>query len=728
MTSQLSWTGVILWLLPPRLAVNWLYAAALGLASIALLLFLRRRGRSWPAAAVGALAALWLGSNLSLVYSGHMGKFGVLLFACLFLLAVDAAARSRRLDLALLAGGCAGGMFLEQADVALFFSLFLVPWAVLEIARRGNDRRRTAVLTAALMLMTGLLAARPVVGGWRQSVRDTAIHTTASAAERWAFATQWSWPPAEMFDLVAPGFWGWRSHDPDGPYRGRVGRSAGWEETGAGFENHKLDAQYLGWVPLALALVAAVAAWGRRPDASSDAIWDGRLWSIVAVAALLLAFGKYGIAYRPLWLLPGFGSVRNPIKFLQIGQLAVGILAAGGLDLVLGRDGRRRSVLLAVASGAVAAILLVMRLGSLTPAPSAEASRVLGETVAARATAVRAQSALEHGLAVSLLLAAWAVAGSRRIRFSGGLRIAAWMPATIVAVDALLLARWYVQTNDLDTFTDNPIVAAIEEELGEQRLVVTQQVPLYNAWLTYLFPYHGIRSLNIAQYPRPPSDIRSFFFGDIEPRIVWRHAAVGPILAPPQVCGAPWADTRPSRLVAVPASAGGPAGEHCLLRFELDAPRYALLGSWRPLSFDEALPEISSGRAPPLDQVLIHDAGVAPAPEGSVGRLGRVEVVSAKPHRRLLRTSSDRAAVLRISELYRPDWKATVDGEAATIHRCDLVFQAVLLPAGKHEVELLYRPRAPLLPVQLLAMAVLAVATVTAVRGRRRVSTTEIRG
>ncbi|NIS84654.1 MAG: YfhO family protein [Nitrospinaceae bacterium] len=59
-----------------------------------------------------------------------------------------------------------------------------------------------------------------------------------------------------------------------------------------------------------------------------------------------------------------------------------------------------------------------------------------------------------------------------------------------------------------------------------------------------------------------------------------------------------------------------------------------------------------------------------------------------------LELESDAAApgFLFLSESYYPGWRATVDGAPATIHRANYKFRALVLPAGRHRIQMEYRP------------------------------------
>ncbi len=50
------------------------------------------------------------------------------------------------------------------------------------------------------------------------------------------------------------------------------------------------------------------------------------------------------------------------------------------------------------------------------------------------------------------------------------------------------------------------------------------------------------------------------------------------------------------------------------------------------------------------------------------------------------------AGVVVVSEAYDPGWRARVDGVPARVYPCDLALMAVMIPAGEHVVDLVYRP------------------------------------
>jgi hypothetical protein len=108
------------------------------------------------------------------------------------------------------------------------------------------------------------------------------------------------------------------------------------------------------------------------------------------------------------------------------------------------------------------------------------------------------------------------------------------------------------------------------------------------------------------------------------------------------------------------------------------------------------------------------ETAVVPAPiEGlrePASRPGRAEVVSFAPNRVVVRTRSETEGLLVLTDRFEPDWRVSVDGRGGEILRADLVFRGVLVPAGEHLVEFVYRPHLFYLGLALsgLSLAILA--------------------
>jgi hypothetical protein len=95
----------------------------------------------------------------------------------------------------------------------------------------------------------------------------------------------------------------------------------------------------------------------------------------------------------------------------------------------------------------------------------------------------------------------------------------------------------------------------------------------------------------------------------------------------------------------------------------------------------------------PRREVVLPQADTAPAP----GFAGRAAMVEQRADRLVLETDLNAPGYVVVLDSYDPGWKATVDATPATVLPANLIFRAVAVPAGRHRVEMVYRPRALLL-------------------------------
>ncbi len=742
-----------LWLLPLKFYTNWFHGLTLAVGSLFFGLFLRRRGLGWPAICIAALTAYWLGSNFTLTFAGHIGKFGLLMFTGIFLWVLDLALERRNVPWAVLAGAAFGALFMDQQDSGFFFALVLGPYVLFRSWRVfGRDLPAQARFLAPLFGVALLTAVHPLWSTYRQFGVEDVTATADDPETHWEFITQWSWPPEETIDFIAPGFMGWRSGDAAGPYWGRMGRSAGWERHRQGFGNFKLENQYLGAIPLVAAFWALFAALRlkRREDGARAEVL---FWSIACLVTFLLACGKYiEPLYRAFAALPIVSSIRNPNKFLQIYQIAVAILAGYGIDGLLGR---RRAAWLPQLSRefhitVFSLLCLLLVFAGLWWGGSAFSVESLAESKGAlgfgdgQAIAGNMVRALGHATAMLALVAA--VLGVftlwKKSNATHAAGVGAYLLVAVVVVDASLLSRHYVQSMNIDPIVNNRVGQMLSELLrakgSHQRVALTSQSGFYNLWLTYVFPYHGIQSLNITAAPRLAEDYRRFLDTLQQDTLrLWQLTGVGYILAPASV----WSELNRNPLYshlfelhyaynvepvgaasarAVDATESRP-GQHCVIHFAGAAPRFGLVDRWEVLPGEEALAALAAPDYEPFSRVFLSpDRDPPPPPDREEGGLtGTVEVRHFSPGRVELRVQSGRDAILRIADKFDPGWQATVSGREATVHRCDYIMQGVHVPAGVHTVELVYSAPNPTRWFQYLSFAVVLGAVGVLVKARR---------
>ncbi len=100
------------------------------------------------------------------------------------------------------------------------------------------------------------------------------------------------------------------------------------------------------------------------------------------------------------------------------------------------------------------------------------------------------------------------------------------------------------------------------------------------------------------------------------------------------------------------------------------------------------------------EQVRAYSA-VVEAPQSALGSIvrapdgsspGAVSVSDYTPGHIVLDVDASRTSLLAVSESYYPGWNATLDGRPTPILRTNYLSQGILVPAGKHTIEMKYEP------------------------------------
>jgi hypothetical protein len=603
-------------------------------------------------------------------------------------------------------GGCVGLMFAQQPDVAMFFALFAGAYMLFRLwCVQGFKPQKWLRVLLPAAIVAFLFAGGPLLGGYKYAVKGVAEMQAGNKQQKqakWDYVTQWSLPPEETIDFVAPGYTGWRSGEADGPYWGRMGRSPGWEQTGQGFQNFKLDNIYLGFIPVTLAFFALFSC--RRSKNRPEILF----WGSAALVALLLSFGKFFPLYSLFYKLPVVNNVRAPVKFVQVFQVCLAILTAYGFDALwksrghgaesMAQDGKRKSgnptsdlclpaSVLRIFFWVLVAVLGILSFWALSlmmnSGDDVNGFVQQGWPLEAAKTIVQNKIAsLWHAsfmaVAIASVFAVFSFPSFRKL-----LRFKNWIAAglvLLVAGDAMKLSKHYVKEMPRSYIEANALTGFIKENLGNQRVALLSQQGIYGIWTTYLLPYNRIPTFNFSQMPRTSTDYKAFLeAGQRNPLNMWRFSAVkyllGPAAAEKQLQGQVRkvfsydlaAGAEPGEFKVVPS----PTGRQAVFELLNTSPRYAVIAPVESLPDEQALAAVSK---PPRPQV------------------GKAEVLAYRPGKVKLRVIADAAATLRAAEKWDPDWKAEIDGEPVEIQRIDYLCQGIDIPAGEHEVILRYAP------------------------------------
>jgi hypothetical protein len=127
-------------------------------------------------------------------------------------------------------------------------------------------------------------------------------------------------------------------------------------------------------------------------------------------------------------------------------------------------------------------------------------------------------------------------------------------------------------------------------------------------------------------------------------------------------------------------------------RLEAEHPRVWIVYEAEVASSqDEALDRVAGPGFDPYSLAVLGEPLEASL-SGQVADLPQARLAEFSPSRLLVEVDHTSDGLLVLSELYYPGWRATVDGRQAPIHRTDAILRAVEVPAGQHQVEMVFDP------------------------------------
>ncbi|MEO5511946.1 MAG: hypothetical protein ABIV28_02940 [Longimicrobiales bacterium] len=674
---------------PPSLALFFLDAKAMWawkmvlhifLAGVFMYLWLRRGMKLRRGSAIFGGVVFMMGADLvSLVSPGGDGKLFVSVLAPLVFWLAERAASGRRISdfagfalgitLILLTSHMQSAYFCVWGVTAYFF--FRV-WQIWRAERNGAlAARLIGMFALAGILGTGAAAIQflPPL----EYLRSTSLRVDQrkSPAATYLAATEYALHPEELASLVVPDFVGSTITPDNKPtYWGRNG--------------FKLNSEYAGVIALLLLPILFL----RRRTA--------RTWFFTGLGAvtLLYAAGATTPLFHLFLMIPGVKLFRAPSIIIFLYALSICTLGALALERLLalrgGDDDETQAVTryMWIMTGLTAILAVFASSGGLLKVwlsfynPGEQGGAGLAENL----------PHMEIGFwllfIMALLVALWWT-GLRKSMFGGRLAI-----AVIIALAAIDLYR-----------VDRPFVKATAsrndeaEQYGFFKPNDAQQFLIAQAQ----GGKHVFRAADYDASTRPLSRNTLAIHGieqvgGLHGNEIGRYAAlVGGADAPNIYDNKQLLDLVNTEYIVFPGKLqqSGPLEEafvgqtSVVYRNRSVLPRAFLVGGIRVAPDSVVLPAMQTGQLNLHAYALIADstpefATIQPDP------VGGADWVERTPNRMKLRVTSDRPALLVITDNYYPSWKATVGGKPATIHRTDYTFRGIVVPAGASDVEMHY--------------------------------------
>lgn len=697
-------------------------AAFLLFAMLAMWLMLRM-AKVNPWAAIPPALAYGLSTYFLLIIgAGHITKMWALVYAPLMMGGAWMTLRGNRwVGAALTALFTSLEVGANHPQITYYFlvtmALFWLSEGVIALreSRTGDFLRRTALLAVAGVVAVGsnfsplwytLQHTPDTIRGGSELVAEQS--KTATDGLDLAYATAWSYGPAESWNLLIPDFMGgdsMRSFARGGevaealqPYG--LSSLAGQLPAYWGDQPFTAGPTYLGAVVILLALVGLLLSRGRD-----------RWWVVIAsLLALLLAWGSHFMALTELmfrWL-PGYNKFRTVSMFLVVIQWTVPLMAAVALMKLRQGDDKephegRLSPMraLAWATGIVGGLCLLFAVAgsSLFDFGYAKAEQELTTEFGAWFRQAGMETELNQGLDIELgRTAALAMAEERAsimardawrslvlvlltaaalwLYLKRGMKWGVMLTAItlLVVVDLVPVDMRYLNHDNFQTAHRNRVTPTAadqqimaDKELGYRVLNLTVS-PFNDATTSYFHRsvggYHGAK---LARYQDLIDRYLTKFDDGVLDMLNTRYVILSPdsVLQRPTAAGAAW---------FVNYTLTASSAEEELTRLgEVDPTRVAII---RQEDIEKA------------DRLKWEPAG-----EGE-GFTGSIRLTEYQPNYLKYEYEASEAAIALFSEIYYDKgWSATIDGQEVPYFRANYVLRGMQLPAGEHIVE--WRFRAP---------------------------------
>jgi hypothetical protein len=117
-------------------------------------------------------------------------------------------------------------------------------------------------------------------------------------------------------------------------------------------------------------------------------------------------------------------------------------------------------------------------------------------------------------------------------------------------------------------------------------------------------------------------------------------------------------------------------------------PRVLLATDWRKADFEALMREGGWPDVDPRQTVLLEQ----PPPGFAPGANGSARILSYRNTEITIAVDAPGGGILVLNDVWHPWWRATVDGRPADILKANVLFRAVVVPPGRHEVRFSFHP------------------------------------
>lgn len=652
-------------LMPVIHAHKWMIALHAYLAGVFMHLFLRRIGVSQTAAVVACLPWMFGSYFMANAAVGHITMIFTMTWLPLAMYCYDRSLQGGGRQWLFWTGFVLGIQILAGEPQNCYYTALLVSayglirsLANASAAGKWWQPARHARWLAGLALVGGVAL---LASGVQFFLTAEYISHSDRMASTYEFATNRSFPPASLLGLLVP----W-CNNMDG--LGILIRENLWPVD--------LGWEFAGYVGILTLVLAALSFNVKRNPPLSAARW-------LLLGAAILMLGKYTPIYRLLYAgLPGLALFRIPARAILIAIWALSVMSAFGLEWLFQPGARNwqarrwRAIwasLLAIVLGLQVVVFCFVGISKYVPV--------------GRPSFISLPKGLELSDPAIVVPAALLVTNIVLVVVLGKLP----RKAALVGVSALVaIDLWAaIPSFNLDTYVPerDPCLQSLSKLFGRSadrpfrldaspvhmpaNLALGARVENINGYWPFALGRFFRFVHRMRGYPCPTMDRHQFNESIYDPQEPF----------PLRVMNVRYCLRRNAKSKAIEVI----EGPRCL-------PRAWLVERFETIADEQA--EIDRLRQPEFDPattvILERNPGMALSPAG--------ELIGTCSARKLdgggldIATNTNRPALLVISEIFYPGWRARIDGQPVPLIRADDVITALSLPAGGHRITLRYEP------------------------------------
>jgi hypothetical protein len=592
-------------------------------------------------------------------------------------------------------------------------SAFKTPYVAAHNGSPGEDNENGGPQTPqsrrkiwlVILFGTAIVLAAGIAAVQLLPTAEYLLESQRSAAVDYEFAMSYSFWPWRFLSFLAPGLFG---NPAVGDY---------W-----GYANFWEDAVYIGLIPFILAITALFTRGKKLPDGTmvnSRLIW---FFGLLILGTFLIALGRNTPIFPWLYrYVPTFDMFQAPTRISILAIFALSILAAVGVDSWTRPQNRqlywtRLGVMAAVAItiGAGLALLLTRNL-----------------SFDIRPSFIRSAAWLGLWGVCLGILALKAPEGEKDRSSNADWGWWQWAVAVVVGLD-LVIAGWGLNPSvPIEVYTDpSPTAAEVKEKIGKGRIFLgseDEELLKFERFLRFdtFMPFddsedwHSLRASllpNIGVLDGIPS------VNNFDPLIPGRYSAWMNLLGEAN----PNLKDQMLNLMGVTVVESIDLSEPYGVRFDSRQAFTRIRWVGCGIQVDDSQAALEMIRAGSIDhkaQVLLETEVFEKPPICSDQLQAELQVQEESSNVISTKVHSQAAGYLVVADVWYPGWQAYVDGERAPLLRANYLFKAIPIPAGEHEVAVLYQPKAFNLGAAVSIAAIILLIGLVAIRIRDRSST-----